>query len=168
MKSIMARLWSAVVEASTSTLSKPDSQPVEAGVPARTPDLPASLTPHSGFWRRLRALLPDSQPGEAGVAARTPELSAEGRFFKRQRFARIAMLVGLLMGLGSIFAAQARLPALAPWSPWLDLAGSGVLVAACIWCWRCTLCGGGLKFNGRTCSKCGHEFSRAARATRSA
>lgn len=25
---------------------------------------------------------------------------------------------------------------------------------------RCTMCGGGLKINGRTCSKCGHDFKK--------
>jgi len=60
MKSIMASLWSKFVEASTSTLSKPESQPVEPGVAARTPDPSASVTPYAGFWRRLGALLIDA------------------------------------------------------------------------------------------------------------
>ena len=151
MKSIMASLWRAFVEASTSTLPKPVSRPVEPSVPARAAGFVASPAP-------LGAHRPEPQTGGVG--------SADARFFKRQRLARIVMLVGILVGaladFGSTSGAQASWPALAPWSPWLSLAGSGAFVAALIWSMRCTLCGGGLKLNGRTCSKCAHEFSRAA------
>ncbi len=89
---------------------------------------------------------------------------AEIRFFKRQRLARVGVLAGALVGLGSTPVAQARWPALATWTVWLWAAGSVLICAALIWSWRCTLCDGGIKLNGRTCSRCGHEFSQARRS----
>ena len=117
MKSIMESLWSAVVEASTSTLSKPDSQSVEAGVAARTPELATPPAPNAGFWRRLRALLPDSKSVEAGVAARTSELAASptpyAGFWRRFAALLIDVLIFLPISATLTWASvQSRLAAL--------------------------------------------------------
>jgi hypothetical protein len=85
---------------------------------------------------------------------------ADAVFFKRQRTARIVGLTGVVIGLGSTTEAQARWPALAPWVLCFWAAGCLLIWAAYRWSGRCTLCGGGIKLNGRTCARCGHVFTR--------
>jgi len=98
----------------------------------------------------------------------TALLDADTLFFKRRRIARTAELAGIVIGLSGMPAVAVIWPPLAEWSPMLVGAASFVVCAAFIWAARCTLCGGGIKLNGRTCSRCGHEFSRVAPSVRPA
>jgi predicted nucleic acid-binding Zn ribbon protein len=90
----------------------------------------------------------------------TPTPDADAVFFKRQRTARFFALVALAIALLGTAQAQTRWPALAPWCVWFWAAECLLGFAAITWSGRCTLCGGGIKLNGRTCSRCGHVFSR--------
>jgi predicted nucleic acid-binding Zn ribbon protein len=97
-------------------------------------------------------------------ASHTPD--AETRFFKRRRIARAFDLIWILIGLGNVPAFEARWPVLAHWCFWLFALGSFPVCAAYFWAARCIYCGAGIKLNGRTCSKCGHEFSRMGYSSR--
>ena len=81
-------------------------------------------------------------------------------FFKRQRIVRGLFAFWLLVGLCRIPPIAARWPAVAEAALWLVALVSLVGVPLLIWAARCPICGGGIKLNGRTCSRCGHVFTR--------
>jgi hypothetical protein len=85
---------------------------------------------------------------------------AEVTYKKRQKYYRVAMV---FLGLASI----ARIPAISSYVAGGDgiTLGVWVFASACVFitvlkAFRCTLCGGGIKLDLRTCSKCGHIFER--------
>jgi len=84
--------------------------------------------------------------------------SARAVFRRRQR---PVLLAALVLGVSALlrlpYSAQ-RYPELAGWSAILSLMGSLALFVAMIWAWRCTVCGAGLKMDGKTCSACGRTF----------
>ncbi len=87
------------------------------------------------------------------------EPNAEARFFRRLRILRAFDLTVAILSLGSVPVVRARWPGLAEWSFCVVPICSLPMFVIHIWAARCTLCGGGIKLNGRTCSKCGHEFA---------
>ncbi len=85
-------------------------------------------------------------------------LSAETIFRRRQRILRLTLLSWAIVNIGRApFIAQ-RWPAVAN-AAWVlfgvaAIATTGLLV----WAGRCTICGGGIRLNDRTCNRCGHDF----------
>lgn len=65
----------------------------------------------------------------------------------------------LLVGVGLL---GARWLTLTGWTFWLGFP----IFALYIWSARCTICGGGIKLNGRTCARCGHVFSSSREGLR--
>jgi len=64
----------------------------------------------------------------------------------------------VLASLGRIPIIAAHWPAVATASLWFTILGSIPLCAMYFWAFRCTLCGGGIKLNVCTCSRCGHVY----------
>lgn len=78
----------------------------------------------------------------------------------RRVFARRARVLRIALGVGAL-AATLRLATKADWWPpeiawlgelwmWVALPIFGIM----IWSYRCPACGGGIKFDGKTCSSC--------------
>jgi hypothetical protein len=83
---------------------------------------------------------------------------AEQVFRRRQKQYRVVLLLWAVVSL-------ARVPVIADLFPdwnhlilWLFTLGGFATFAYALRAFRCTCCGGGIKLNGRTCSKCGHVF----------
>jgi hypothetical protein len=79
-------------------------------------------------------------------------------FRARRRLANAAVAVLMLVWVLRIPLVTARWPGLAEWLPWAQVLVSLPVVAALIWAWRCTICGGGIKLDGKTCAKCGRVY----------
>jgi predicted nucleic acid-binding Zn ribbon protein len=72
------------------------------------------------------------------------------QFRRRQRIAGIISL-SLWIVIGVL---RYRFP-LAGFGIFLYMMASLGVAICFIWAWRCTVCGGGIKLDGKTCSKCG-------------
>lgn len=84
--------------------------------------------------------------------------AAEEAFKKRQRSTRLAMFV---FGLASVLRFPGVSSRLVGWES-VALA-VWIFAALCVFvtalrAFRCTMCGGGIGLNGKTCSSCGHVF----------
>ncbi len=89
------------------------------------------------------------------------ETEAEKLLRKRRQIA-VAWLF-LLGILGLIRTALERpLPIVGTW--WMDVVVSLVACALTAWAWRCPICGGGIKLDGKTCRRCGHIFESTDRS----
>ena len=85
--------------------------------------------------------------------------AAEAAFKRRRRPMWLAMVV---FGLASLL----RFPAVSSYLVGWERVVLGVWVGAALcvfitvlWASRCTVCGGGMGLNCKTCSRCGHEFA---------
>ena len=84
--------------------------------------------------------------------------SAESEYRRRHRLLRFAILLLASSGLLRIPTMQRITGVEGGAATAVYIAASAVVFFAAIWAYRCTLCGGGIRLNGRTCAKCGHEF----------
>jgi len=85
-------------------------------------------------------------------------------FRKRQRVQRWVLLVWAIGSLGRLPLVAARWPAIADGALVFFGVGSFVVCGFIAWAARCTICGGGIRLNGRTCSRCGHVFPEHTKA----
>jgi hypothetical protein len=83
------------------------------------------------------------------------EMQAEAMFHRRRHILAAGCVVwgvfALVRGILSV-----RFPILGAW--WLHFAWAVLICALLVWAFRCTVCGGGIKLDGKTCNKCGHVF----------
>ena len=84
--------------------------------------------------------------------------SAEALFRRRQRVQRWVFLAWVIGGLGRMPPIAARWPAIANSALVFFGLGSVVVCGFLVWAGRCTICGGGIRLDGRTCNRCGHRF----------
>ena len=89
---------------------------------------------------------------------RAESIDPDTTFLRRHRVARMLTAAWLLVGLWRVPPVPTRWPALAETGMWLMILGIFPVLAALARAAFCTICGSGIKLNGRTCSKCGHEF----------
>jgi hypothetical protein len=83
------------------------------------------------------------------------EAQATAAFHRRRRLVGFGFLAwGVFALLRSIFAA--RYPILGAW--WLHFTAALLICALLVWAFRCTVCGGGIKLDGKTCNKCGRVY----------
>ncbi len=87
----------------------------------------------------------------------------DARFFRRRRIVAAVDLLWALLGFVALGELAVRWPILQDGSLWLFALGCLPALGVHIWASSCSICGGGIKLNGRTCSKCGHEFTRSRR-----
>lgn len=79
-------------------------------------------------------------------------------FSKRRRLALSVYAFALLLGLFRYPAIATHWPVIADWvfAFWMIFTFIGV--GLFFWAWRCIVCKGGIKLDGRTCSKCGLTY----------
>jgi hypothetical protein len=74
---------------------------------------------------------------------------------------RVAWIVFMIWSLTSLLRSpffRLHWPGIAQWAVLIFYIGSAVVCGFFIWAFRCTVCGGGIKLDGKTCSKCGRVF----------
>lgn len=83
----------------------------------------------------------------------------------RQRFLRRRLIASIVIAVAGLLTLL-RYPALAEKLPsglaWLEHAwfwSPFLVVAMLVWAWRCTVCGGGIRLDGKTCASCGRVFA---------
>jgi hypothetical protein len=91
----------------------------------------------------------------------------DAAFLRRRRTGHILTVAWLLVGLWRVPPVPTRWPVLAEVGMWLMILGILPVMGALARSAVCTICGGGIKLDGRTCSKCGHEFPTPSRRPRS-
>lgn len=89
---------------------------------------------------------------------------ANAVFRKRRRILVVALCVWGVVGMLRIPYFTSRWPELKNWSIITLGLLSIVIFGLYLWVYRCVLCGGGLKVDGKTCSKCGHVFEEPRRS----
>jgi hypothetical protein len=129
---------------------------------AAQPDSSAALASRDAGADRpdARSVAVESQQSTRLNQGGRPDVKPEAiaRFRSRQKFLRA---VEAIWALGWICQApffRSRWPALATWELWIEAIGSVPAFFVYLWAGRCTVCGGGIKFDGKTCSKCGRKF----------
>jgi hypothetical protein len=88
----------------------------------------------------------------------TDETKPMALFRRRKRIAGAAFLIWGVIGLFRAPFFVTRWPNTANWLFWSFVIGGLPVCCVFIWAWRCTVCGGGIKLDGRTCGKCGRVF----------
>ena len=83
------------------------------------------------------------------------DTQAEELFHRRRQILAAGFVIWGVFGLIRLIF-SARWPVLHAW--WLHFAIALLICILLIWAFRCTLCGGGIKLDGKTCNRCGHIF----------
>jgi len=86
------------------------------------------------------------------VSHDSPNATLQRAFRTRQTVGRVAMGFGGILALVDLLARRNVVPQL---HPAIDLPLWVATVLFIVWAWRCPACGGGIKLDGRTCSRCG-------------
>jgi len=83
------------------------------------------------------------------------EPEAKASFQKRWRITSTISIIWLLTNFPSFWS---HWPSIVQYLGVVYNIGAVVTFGFFIWAFRCTVCGGGIKLNGKTCSKCGRVF----------
>jgi predicted nucleic acid-binding Zn ribbon protein len=85
-------------------------------------------------------------------------MNGEALFRKRRRILGIVFLIGALIACLRCPFIKTRWPGVAEHAVLVGAMWSFVVAVFFIRAWRCPVCGGGIKLDGKTCSKCGRVF----------
>ena len=86
------------------------------------------------------------------------EIAAQQTFARRRRTAAVIMAIAGLTHLFRYAPLAASLPTGLAWLADMWLWSSFLVAGALIWTFRCPVCRGGIRLDGKTCASCGRVF----------
>ena len=92
------------------------------------------------------------------LQARAASSEAIERFKRRKMVLRVIDGLWVLGWFLQFPSFKSQWPAAAHWFLWLEAAGSVPVFVLHLWVSRCTVCGGGIKLDGKTCARCGRKL----------
>jgi hypothetical protein len=86
------------------------------------------------------------------------DAKAMALFRRRKRISITVSMIWVVIGFFRAPFFVAHWPSVTGLSFWFYIIGILPVCGLLIWAGRCTVCGGGIKLDGRTCKKCGRVF----------